>query len=319
MRIQSKLGNESLLERRKTAFLCSRMVSDAVTVAVNGWLDTLSVETDCVMCGNHSPMEKVVFERLLRDKVPAILVLAEALHEFWDAQVEAALREGRLLIITHCDAGVHTVSSRSAFDRNLLMLMLADKIVIGFCKKGGNLERVLAGFGNVTYLYRQAQEIGRATEPVGVSRYTEKDNYLKESGIWSKEGSYANGSVTVELNRYGKEAYLKIIQESGTTRGVLGERLTFNRGEFAVFHRAIKHLKETFNATEERHDSIVVKSESGEVTVDYEQDDNCGVFVMMQSKRLANKQLREREVRIQVSEFPAFCEMLDMAASQWKL
>ncbi len=293
------------------------MVSDAVTAAVNRWLGTLSVDTDCVMCGNHSPMERVVFERLLKDKIPAILVLAEALHEFWDVQVEAALREHRLLIITHCDAGVHTVTSRSAFDRNLLMLMLADKTVVGFCKKGGNLERVLAGFDNVTYLYQKQEENRKEAASDSISRHIGKDNFLKEGGLWNRVGNFENGNVTVELNSYGKETYLKIIQESGSSSGNLGERLTFDRREFADFHRAIRQLKETFNASEDTHDSIVVKSESGDVTVDFVPDDACGIFVMTQSKVLANKQLREHTIRIQAQDIPAFCELLGAVASQW--
>lgn len=80
------------------------------------------------------------------------MVLAEAMHEQWSEPVSAALGSGQLLIITHCGPEVHTVCARSAFDRNALMMALADEIVVGYCSKGGNLERGLAGYSNVRYL-----------------------------------------------------------------------------------------------------------------------------------------------------------------------
>lgn len=93
-----------------------------------------------------------MFSSLLERKIPAILVLAEAMHEQWSEPVSEALGSGRLLIITHCGPEVHTVCARSAFDRNALMMALADEIVVGYCSKGGNLERGLAGYSNVRYL-----------------------------------------------------------------------------------------------------------------------------------------------------------------------
>ncbi|MCD8290089.1 MAG: hypothetical protein LUC91_01140 [Prevotella sp.] len=321
MKIQRKQGNETLLERKKTVFLCSRMEPDAVRVAVEKWLDGLSPDVDCVMCGSHSQMERVVFERLLKDKIPAILVLAEALYDRWDAPIEAALREGRLLIITHCDDNVHSVSSRSAFDRNLLMLSLAENIVVGFCKKGGNLERVLVGFDNVTYLFVQQEKPKRKTVLGNISRHAESNgNSLNGNGLWSKSGSFENGNITIEVNGFGKETYLKIIQkDESSPNGSLGERLTFSRSEFASFYHAIKQIKDTFNASEESHDSVIIKSDSGDVTIDFIPDDNCGTWVFTQSKVLVNKALHRHTIKLQTTDFLAFYELLSSAASYWRL
>ncbi len=321
MRIQRKIGNEALLERKKTAFLCSRMIPEAVSAAVEKWLDKLSPNVDCVMCGNHSQMERFVFERLLKDKIPAILVLAETLYDSWNASVETALREDRLLIITHCDDNVHSVSSRSAFDRNLLMISLADNIVVGFCKKDGNLERVLVGFDNVTYLFAQQEKPKRKTVLGSISRHTENNgNSLNDKDLWSRVCTFENGNITIELNGFGKETYLKIIQNNESSpNGSLGERLTFSRSEFADFYHAIKQIKDTFNASEDDHDSVVIKSDGGDVTVDFIPDDNCGTWAFTQSKILANNALHRHSINIQTTDFLTFYELLSSAASYWRL
>lgn len=152
MEIRSKLGNENIMQLRKTAFFCSRKEPSGLQTAVDRWIATLQQDKACVMCGDQSPMEKHVFSSLLERKIPVILVLAEAMHEQWSEPVSAALGSGQLLIITHCGPEVHTVCARSAFDRNALMMALADEIVVGYCSKGGNLERGLAGYSNVRYL-----------------------------------------------------------------------------------------------------------------------------------------------------------------------
>lgn len=152
MKILSRRGNEALMQRTKTAFICSRKTPDGLEYLVGKWLLGLKPEADCVMCGNQSPMERAVFTTLLQRKIPVILALAEAMPSRFGADIENALLEERLLVITHCEPSVHNVTARSAFDRNILMLSLAQKIVVGYCSKGGNLERALAGFDNVEYL-----------------------------------------------------------------------------------------------------------------------------------------------------------------------
>lgn len=94
------------------------------------------------------------------------MVLAEAMHEQWGEPVSAALGSGQLLIITHCGPEVHTVCARSAFDRNALMMALADEIIVGYCSKGGNLERGLAGYSNVRYLVGNQANRAKTKEPL---------------------------------------------------------------------------------------------------------------------------------------------------------
>ena len=52
------LGNKDLLDRRLTAFLASRTVLTARVLACYDWATSLSAETDCVVSGFQSAVER---------------------------------------------------------------------------------------------------------------------------------------------------------------------------------------------------------------------------------------------------------------------
>ena len=89
---------------------------------------------------------------LLDTHMPIILVKAETLDDVYSEEELEAMKDGRLLVVTHCDESVHRVSSESAFDRNKLILSIADTIVVGYCSNGGKLEKLLQDRTDVTYL-----------------------------------------------------------------------------------------------------------------------------------------------------------------------
>jgi hypothetical protein len=147
----NKVGNENLLNLRKVAFLCSRRTPDTVYFDIFNWVNQLSSD-ECIICGNHSFVEQKVFTLLLQRRIPVILVLAEAMRTEWSEEIESALKENRMLIVTQCDESVHFVCKDSAADRNEIILSLADAIVIGYCAKGGNIARQIAGRENTHVL-----------------------------------------------------------------------------------------------------------------------------------------------------------------------
>lgn len=183
-----KLGNETLLQKRKTAFLCSRITPEKTQTAVLEWVNSLNQNSDCILCGNHSAMEHLVFELLLSKKIPTILVLAETFKDNWNNEIISALKENRLLIITHCDETVHFVSKQSAADRNLLILSLAENIVIGYSTPNGNIERQTENLHNVSILtqtplnlqttHTQENILSQNTETSILHRVTKKINSL---------------------------------------------------------------------------------------------------------------------------------------------
>lgn len=96
---------------------------------------------NCVISGFHSQIEKDVFHHLLKGKQPVILVLARGMKKQWDVQIEKAINDNRLLIITPFEKTVTRPSNETALISNKLMAELADEIVIGYAQPDGNISK----------------------------------------------------------------------------------------------------------------------------------------------------------------------------------
>lgn len=317
MKIMSKLGNETLLRHEKTAFVCSRKTPDGLEYLVGKWMLGLSPERDCVMCGNQSPMERAVFTTLLQRGIPTILCLAEAMPGRWSDDVRTALGEGRLLVVTHCDASVHNVTARSAFDRNVLMLSLAQKIVVGCCTKGGKLERALAGFDNVEYLDNgqpwldMPARVGK--EPV---REEPKQSRL---GQWSRALRLKHGTIYLDFNDSGAEIYFKITHSVKAEGGGYDrERLFFDRRELAEFLAAIHLLNGKFSSGEPVPQGLMVASLSGDVTFDVSAGSGVRFFTITQRKEYGSGKQRVQTVRLLVTELPVLVKGVEEALTECK-
>ena len=65
-------GNPALLDRRKVAFFASRVVSPAVEEQALRWAEACCATDRVVISGFQSPLEKSVFELLLKARHPVI-------------------------------------------------------------------------------------------------------------------------------------------------------------------------------------------------------------------------------------------------------
>ena len=97
------------------------------------------------MCSNHSQIEKDVFEILLKGKKALILVLARGLKTRWMPDIEKAVEENRLLVISPFQKEVKRVTRETAEIRNKKIIEISDKIVLGYKSKNGQLEKLLKG------------------------------------------------------------------------------------------------------------------------------------------------------------------------------
>ena len=96
MRIINKIGNEELLNKEKSLFLCSKHAPYSVYDKVFGWVDSLTAD-DCVICFNSSELEDEVMRALLVNQVPTILVVMNRFTDKYNIQIEKALTEDRIL------------------------------------------------------------------------------------------------------------------------------------------------------------------------------------------------------------------------------
>lgn len=321
MKIIDKRGNETLLERTKTAFICSRNTPEKLEYLVGKWILGLKPETDCIMCGNQSPMEKAVFTTLLQRKIPVILALAEAMPDRFGADVEEALREERLLVVTHCDASVHFVTARSAFDRNILMLSMSQKIVVGYCTKGGNLERALAGFENVEYLengqpWLGGHDDGQPKPPDEVGNRVQR---MSDKAIWSRTIRLSSGTFFLDFMTNGADKLFKITHSTGTGDGRYSrETLCFDRKELAEFSRVTDGVAVRAGKGEPLTPEMAVKSLSGDVSYGTVSDGGYDYLYITQVKTLVDGTCRRNTVKLLVGELGLLVNGINEALTVWK-
>lgn len=141
-------GNHDLLILHKVAFLCSRKCPAAVVLKSFDWAIEQREKGTCVISGFHSRIEKDVLHYLLKGTQPVILALARGMMKKWPPEIKAALDANRLLIITRYADSVTHASEETCYQRNRLMLELADEVVIGYASLGGNLERLCGETGS---------------------------------------------------------------------------------------------------------------------------------------------------------------------------
>ena len=143
MKFEHILGNEKLLDLKKTAFLCSRKIPATAVLKCYDWAIAQRVAGNCIISGFHSQIEKDVLHYLLKGQQPVILVLARGMKEKTEPEFEKPLSEGRLLIISPFERSTRRVTEKSAEIRNKMMIELADNITIGFASSGGQVEKLL--------------------------------------------------------------------------------------------------------------------------------------------------------------------------------
>ncbi|MDD5169182.1 MAG: DNA-processing protein DprA [Syntrophales bacterium] len=144
IKIVEQCGNSKLLNLYKTAFLCSREVPASVVLKCFDWAIAQRDAGNCVISGFHSRLEKDVLAYLLKGKQPVIVVLARGMKEHIEPALKKALNEGRLLIITPFNRDKKRVTNEQAMIRNRLMTNLAQKIVVGYAQKNGNVAHLLS-------------------------------------------------------------------------------------------------------------------------------------------------------------------------------
>ena len=167
MRIINKIGNEQLLEREKTLFLCSKKTPYNIYPIIFDWVENLC-DTDCVMCFKTTEMEFEVMTSLLVHKVPTILVVMKRFTDVYNLQIEMALKEGRMLILVLERDEPHGAGQTPRL-RNEFVVSMADKIVCGYVNPNGSVFSLLAGRKNVEYLLNRDTQM--AAEELGKKNY----------------------------------------------------------------------------------------------------------------------------------------------------
>lgn len=136
-------GNSGILKHRKTAFLCSRTCPAHIVLKAYDWATEQRAKGYCVISGFHSQIEKDVFHYLLKGAQPIILALARGMKKRLEPEIQKALGENRLLIVSPFDESVKRITSNTSQVRNELMADLADEIFVAHASPGGNVDKLI--------------------------------------------------------------------------------------------------------------------------------------------------------------------------------
>jgi len=138
------IGNKALLNEYKAAFLCSQRCPASIVLKSYDWAIAQREAGKCVISGFHSKIEKDVLYYLLKGQQPIILALARGLKSKIEPEIQQAIEENRLLVVTPFDKSVKRITSETATKRNEFMAELADKVFVAYASPIGKLQTLIS-------------------------------------------------------------------------------------------------------------------------------------------------------------------------------
>ena len=136
------LGDNSIWDLPKTAFLCSDKFSAGSVLKSYDWAAEMKRLGRCVMSGFQSKLESDVFELLLKGDSPLIWVLARGMFDRAPVKLREHITSGRLLIVSPFESAIKRIHRGLAFERNQFIVDNADEVVFAHIYSGGMLERL---------------------------------------------------------------------------------------------------------------------------------------------------------------------------------
>ncbi|MBP5772093.1 MAG: hypothetical protein J6W75_12220 [Bacteroidaceae bacterium] len=189
MRIIKSIGNQQLLEREKTLFLCSKRMPIELYGRVFQWVDSLSLR-DCVVCFNSTEMEEEVLKALVVNKVPTILVVMNQFRDVHNIQIERALQEKRILILV-LKRDEPKGKGLTPRVRNEYVLSMVQHVICGYVNKNGSVFPLLAGRRNVEYLMDEPLTLMAAEKDNHWQRWTVGDDKVLLRMFYEDMGIHA--------------------------------------------------------------------------------------------------------------------------------
>lgn len=140
------LGNQELLRMQKTAFLASSNITSETVLRVYDWATEMRCRGECVISGFNSKLEQDVLHFLLKGSQPIIIVLARRMYKVIPEELQEALNQNRLLIVSVSNAARQ--SKDTAMIRNRWVCETADRILFIGVTEQSSLYALKAAFNN---------------------------------------------------------------------------------------------------------------------------------------------------------------------------
>jgi hypothetical protein len=142
------LGENSIWQLPKTAFLCSDKFSAGCVLKSYDWASEMKRSGRCVISGFQSKLERDVLEILLGSDSPLVWVLARGIYDNAPAKFREHITKGRLLFVSPFNEYIKRPNRALAFERNQFIVDNADEVVFAHIHIGGMLERLTVSAGS---------------------------------------------------------------------------------------------------------------------------------------------------------------------------
>ena len=205
MQIVETIGNQSLLSREKTLFLCSKMTPIGLYNYVFRWIESLT-EKDCIACFNSTDMESEVLKALLVAKIPTVLFVMNRFTDVNNIQIENALRERRMAIVV-LRRDEPRGKGQTPRLRNEFVLSICQHVVCGYINKNGSVFGLLAGRSNVKMLIDDQQALNVAEPDFRYEWWTVAQDKVLLRMFYADMGIHA---IHKQLHRSYSSVYTRI-------------------------------------------------------------------------------------------------------------
>lgn len=134
-------GNEKLMEKPKVGFLASRRVASEEVLRCYDWATKQAEMRRCVVSGFSSKLEQDVLHFLLKGNCPVIVVLARRMYAELPEEWEAAVNEGRMLIVATTQSVRQ--SKQTAEKRNQYVAQICEKVFLAGVGEHSSLQGLM--------------------------------------------------------------------------------------------------------------------------------------------------------------------------------
>ncbi|MGL5317567.1 MAG: hypothetical protein ACRC9Q_02535 [Bacteroidales bacterium] len=135
-------GNMKLLDKRSVGFLSSQTDPFFCDDILSDFIGKISPE-EIIITPGHSFIEKQLVKLLIESKRPLIIVLARGIPDHFHSDMQDAIKDQNLLIISPFEKENTQITGYRSMMRNRFILETAHRITIGYVRKNGLLEELL--------------------------------------------------------------------------------------------------------------------------------------------------------------------------------
>lgn len=123
------------------AFFCSNTCPGDIILKAQDWANGRSSQSNAVMGGFHTPVEKEVLRLLIRNSAPTIYVLGRSLKGWRKPRaIATAIESGFLTAISPFDDNQPRTTARTAEERNSFIVSRVDEVLIAHASPSSKTE-----------------------------------------------------------------------------------------------------------------------------------------------------------------------------------